>query len=163
MHRGKLRIIACFVNRHLRFCVVWKTSGHREFRQQTFCVVWKTSGHREFRQQTICVMWKACDFAWSVNRLSVWYGKLSILCDLSTDYLCDVENLFTKYVSETWHLHHRLPCKTYSLNTFPQYDLIFLFTNHLLSSFSFTFINNFNIFFYYYIIISSIFQKKTED
>ena len=64
-----------------------------------------------------------------------------------------VENLLTSSCTV-----ENLPWKTYSHNTFPQYDLIFLFTTFYFSSVSFPFIYNFNIFFYYYIIISYIFE-----
>ena len=42
---GKLAVTVWFVNRRLRFCVMWKTYGHRVIRQQTLCVICKTCWH----------------------------------------------------------------------------------------------------------------------
>ena len=133
------------VNRQQTLCVVWNT----------YWTVWSVNRHCVWcgKLAELCVVWKAFDSVWFINRHCVWCGKLTepcesstdvvcgvenllncvwcgkllTLCDPSTNILCDVENLLTKYVSETWHWHHRLPCKTYSDNTFPQHDLITLF------------------------------------
>ena len=58
-----------------------------------FNAPWKAFDHRVIHQQTFYVVWNLSITVWSVNIHSVWCGKLSTLCDPSTDILCGVENL----------------------------------------------------------------------
>ena len=66
MHCGKLADTVWFVDKHLTFCVVWKTSGDRVIRQQTFDIL---CGVENFRSP--------CDSSKDIWH-SVWCGKLQV-------------------------------------------------------------------------------------
>ena len=133
----RLRVI-----RQQTFCVMWKACDF----------VWYVNRHSVWcgKHATSCDT--STDILRDMENLlnCVWCGQLTAPCepstdivcgvenllspcDLSTDILCDVENLLTKIrygniILISSCTVENLPCKTYSLNTFPQYDLIFLFT-----------------------------------